>query len=132
MPQPQLPIENVKGHVPAPKRANVQPRSNPGGPNTATRSTQSRRSQPAWSSNDELLLQRTTGPEELLWRRCLEIPNITPLAYELIPDGEYVDISINHQSASISIFQPQRIGPDNMVVPRVEGHKISKFLSLPV
>ncbi|KAF5872665.1 uncharacterized protein Bfra_006028 [Botrytis fragariae] len=58
-------------------------------------SSSSSSSSSSWSADDEVLLQRTTNAEEVLWKRCLEIHSITP--YELISHGEYVDISTNHE-----------------------------------
>ncbi|KAF7922655.1 hypothetical protein EAE99_007232 [Botrytis elliptica] len=80
----------------ASKRANAQSQIDSDDSDNDNGSIQSiRSSSSSWSADDEVLLQRTSKAEEVLWKRCLEIHSITP--YELIPHGEYVDISTNHE-----------------------------------
>ncbi|KAF7947880.1 hypothetical protein EAE96_008957 [Botrytis aclada] len=71
--------------APASKRANAQSQFDSDDSENDTGSIQSIHSSSTWSADDEVLL----------WKRCLEIHSITP--YELIPHGEYVDISTNHE-----------------------------------
>ncbi|TGO91213.1 hypothetical protein BPOR_0035g00140 [Botrytis porri] len=67
--------------APASKRANAQSQldSDDSDKDTGSiRSIQPIRSSSSWSADDEVLLQKTTKAEEVLWKRRLEIHSVTP------------------------------------------------------